>query len=150
MLGRTDKAGNQAAPVSVSYTVLYAFGGFLSPVPNATVGSSASGKLPVTFRLTDSSGQPISASVAATLGGKLTATLSGQGITPVTAACIWSPAFAWFQCNIPIPTLTNKGNSYPYQIAAFENLTGSPVTAPPYTGGAADVNPETVYFRSGP
>ena len=74
----------------------------------------------------------------------------GEIITPVTAACGWNSAFAWFQCNIPIPVLTHKGSSYPYQITASENLTGSPLTVPPYTGAAADANPETVYFRSGP
>jgi hypothetical protein len=50
---------------------------------------------------------------------------------------------------LTLPTLAHTGSAYPYQITAYENLTGSPIAAPPYTGGALDVNPETVYFKGG-
>jgi hypothetical protein len=148
--GGTDRAGNLAAPVSVSYTVLYAFGGFLSPTPKSTLSYQAGRTIPVTFKLTNASGQPISTSVASTLAGKLTVALSGQGITPVTAACSWNFAFLYFQCNVKTPTLSKVGATFPYQIVASENLTGASVTVPPYTNLPADANPESVYFETGP
>ena len=145
--GGTDNAGNVAAPVNVSYTVLYAFGGFLSPPPKITLTYQAGRTIPVTFNLTNASGQPISTSVASTLASKLTVRLSGQGITPVTAACSWNFAFSYFQCNLKTPTLSKLGSSYPYQTTAFENLTGALTTVPPYSNAWTDVNPETVYLR---
>jgi hypothetical protein len=148
--GGTDNAGNVAAPVSVSYTVLFAFGGFLSPPPKSTITYQAGRTIPVTFKLTNASGQPISASVASTLGSKLTVTLSGQGITPVAASCSWNIAFLYFQCNVKTPTLSKFGSSFPYQIVASENLTGAPATVPPYSNVWTDVNPETVFFKTGP
>jgi hypothetical protein len=53
-----------------------------------------------------------------------------------------------FQCSITTPVVTHKGSSYPYQIVVAENVTGVPITAPPYTADPADVNPETVYFKA--
>jgi hypothetical protein len=142
--GAVDNAGNaQAAPVSVTYTVVYGFGGFLSPLPKSTLAKSGSA-IPVKFMLTNSSGTPIAASTAAALAaaGKVEATLAGPNISPLTALCSWSGSY--FQCNIKTPTGLKTGTANPYTITVSEKLGTGFVTAPPV--GSA-VNPEIVYFK---
>ena len=133
--------------MSASYTVVYDFGGFITPPPpRGTVAYRPGTKLPVAFKLTSSTGQPFAASVASTLSNKLSVTLSGQGITPVTAPCAWNSVLAFFQCNMTIPTLSRIGSADPCQLTASENVTGSGVPVPPYTNMPADANPEAVFF----
>jgi 1-phosphatidylinositol phosphodiesterase len=143
--GATDNADNPAAPVTVSYSVVYGFGGFLAPLLKAKNTYQAGSTIPVKFVLTDASGNrlpaPIGTALAAT--ARVQATLSGQGVTPMTVACTWDNANLFFQCNIKTPKLEKVGTSYPYTITAGENLTGSFVRAP--TVGAA--NPVQIYFQ---
>jgi hypothetical protein len=142
--GAVDNAGNaQAAPVSVTYTVVYGFGGFMSPLPKSTLAKSGSA-IPVKFMLTNSSGMPISANTASALAaaGKVEATLAGPGISPQAVLCSWSGSY--FQCNIKTPTGLKTGTGNPYTITAAENVGTGFVTATPV--GTA-VNPETVYFK---
>ena len=144
--GAVDVAGNpQAANVSVNYTVVYGFGGFLSPLPKSTLTSSGS-NIPVKFRLTNASGEPISASLSAALAaaGKVQVTLAGPPAVSQTVLCSWDAGNLFFQCNIKTPKdlLTGFGN--PYTITAYEDVGTGFVVAPPV--GTA-VNPETVYFK---
>lgn len=145
--GAVDKAGNTAAPVSVSYTVTYGFGGFIAPAPGSTAKDNPGAALPVKFTLTTSTGTPISATLAATLASKLTVTLAGQGITPVTAGCAWSPSASAFTCPAKIPALSKMGSSNPYTITAYESVPGGQVKIPSWTTTTADQNPETIYFK---
>lgn len=135
----------QAADVSVNYTVVYGFGGFISPLPRSTLSKSAS-NIPVKFRLTNASGVPISATLAAALAaaGKVQVTLAGPPAISVTVPCIWDPLNLFFQCNIKTQKGLGTGFSKPYTITAYENVGTGFVVAPPV--GAA-VNPETVYFK---
>jgi hypothetical protein len=144
--GAVDKAGNpQAAPVSVTYTVVYGFGGFVSPLPKSTLQKSGSA-IPVKFVLTNASGTPIGASLAAALAaaGKVEATLAGPGINPQVVLCGWNTVGLYFQCNIKTPSGLKTGSGNQYTITASENVGGDFVTAPKV--GSA-VNPETVYFK---
>jgi uncharacterized delta-60 repeat protein len=56
--GATDKAGNQASSVSARYVVVYAFGGFFSPVDNPPVVNvvKAGQAIPVKFSLAGNRG----------------------------------------------------------------------------------------------
>jgi hypothetical protein len=153
--GAVDNAGNKAAPVSVTYTVVYGFGGFLSPVPKSSLVYNSGSTIPVKFTLTNASGQPIAATTAAALAAnnEVEATLTGPngGTTVnVSALCTWNTTGHYFQCNIKTPTLkkTSVGSTNAYLITAQEKLTGTFVTAPPFNPGAAsDANPETIYFQ---
>jgi hypothetical protein len=145
--GGTDDAGNLAAPVFVTYTVMYGFGGFISPVPKGTVAYRPGTTTPVTFNLTNAQGQAINPTIASTLSGKLTVKLTGQGITPVTATCTWNFLVGSFKCPLTIPTLSQIGLTTPYQITAYENLNGTPTLAPPWSPFPQYANPETVYFK---
>jgi hypothetical protein len=145
--GAVDKAGNKAAPASVTYTVAYGFGGFSAPSPGSTAKYNPGAALPVKFTLTTSNGTPISASLAATLASKLTVTLAGQGITPVTARCNWNKSTGMFECPVKIPALSKTGSSHPYTITAYESVPGGQVNVPSWTTTTADQNPETIYFK---
>jgi hypothetical protein len=59
--GATDTAGNAADPVSVHYNVTFLFTGFSSPVDNPNVMNIAKAgqAIPLKFRITDASGNPI-------------------------------------------------------------------------------------------
>jgi hypothetical protein len=56
------------------------------------------------------------------------ATLSGPGITTVSALCTWNSLTLLFQCNIKTPSGLVTGTAY--QITAQENVTGTFMTAP--------------------
>jgi hypothetical protein len=144
--GAVDVAGNpQAGNVSVSYTVVYGFGGFLAPLPKSTLTKSGS-NIAVKFRLTDAFGVPISAALSAALAaaGKVQVTLAGPPAISETVPCSWDALNLFFQCNIKTPKglLTGFGN--PYTITAYEDVGTGFVVAPPV--GTA-VNPETIYFK---
>ncbi|MFL5688305.1 MAG: hypothetical protein ACJ77I_04905 [Chloroflexota bacterium] len=144
--GAVDVAGNpQAADVSVSYSVVYGFGGFLSPLPKSTLQKSGA-SIAVKFRLTDANGAPISAVLSAALAaaGKVQVTLAGPPAISVTAACSWDPNTLFFQCNIKTPKGLLTGVANPYAITAYEDVGTGFVVAPPV--GTA-VNPETIYFK---
>lgn len=144
--GAVDFAGNpQAANVSVNYTVVYGFGGFLSPLPSSTLAKSGK-SIPVKFRFTDAAGVPISASIAAALAaaGKVQVTLAGPGAISLTVPCVWDTGGLFFYCNIKTPKGLLTGLSNPYTITAYEDVGTGFVVAPPV--GTA-VNPETVYFK---
>ena len=144
--GAADSAGNlQAAPVSVTYKVAYGFGGFISPKPGSAIAKSAR-KFAVTFRLTNGSGTPIPATLAAALAGanKVRVTLRGPGISAVTAGCSWSPTSKRFRCVVKIPARAETGSSKRYSVTAYENPGTGFLAAPP-TGSA--VNPEYIRFK---
>lgn len=141
--GATDKAGNEAAPVSVSYTVAYGFLGFASPKPGSKLAKSAPAII-VTFRLANGRGKPVSASLASKLSQKhqVRVTLTGPGSTAVTAACRWDSKIEYFRCSIKTPSRVKTGRSY--RIRAAENVGTGFVTAP-VIGKAT--NPEVITFR---
>ena len=142
--GAVDVAGNaQAALVQATYTVVYGFGGFISPLPRSTLTRSGS-TIPTKFRLTNASGQPIASSLAAAMAaaGNVKATLSGPGITAVSAVCTWSATDLFFQCNLKTPGGIVSGPAY--QITAYERF-GTAFVVVPAVGSA--VNPEIVFFK---
>jgi hypothetical protein len=59
--GGVDNAGNQADPVSASYTVAFQFTGFTAPVDNPDVlnDAKAGQTIPLKWRLTDANGNPV-------------------------------------------------------------------------------------------
>ncbi|WP_173073537.1 PxKF domain-containing protein [Phytohabitans rumicis] len=67
--GAVDKAGNHAAPVSVTYTVGYVFTGFAAPVDNAGVLNKATAgrAIPIVWRVTTGTGAPVTGLTTATL-----------------------------------------------------------------------------------
>jgi uncharacterized protein YjbI with pentapeptide repeats len=143
--GAVDLAGNHAPPVSVTYTVVYGFGGFGSPAPNSTIARSG-GKIIVRFRLDQAPGSPLAASAAAALAsaGEVQASLSGPGIATVIATCGWNTASGYFQCTIHLPAGLRTGSKVNYTISALENpLTG--FTLAPTMGSATD--PEVIHFK---
>ena len=145
--GAVDRAGNtQAAPVSVTYTVVYGVGGFLAPKPGATLAKSARA-IVVTFRFVKSSGQPIGPAVASALAaaGKVRASLAGPGITTRTATCTWNATSLYFRCSIGTPSGVKTGSTHKYSITALENVGTGRLIKAPAVGTARD--PETVHFR---
>jgi hypothetical protein len=141
--GDSNNNSVSSGTAAESVSVVYGFGGFMSPLPKSMLVKSGS-TIPVKFVLTDSAGNPIAASTAAALAsaGKVEATLAGPGISPQTALCAWDGSNLAFQCNIKTPTGLKTGASYTITVA--ENVGGGFMTAPPV--GAA-VNPETVFFK---
>ena len=147
--GAVDLAGNkQAAPVSISYTVLYGMTAFLTPRPGSTIARS-SRVTTVRFRLFNADRKPLSATIAAALAAehRLRATLRGPGITAVTANCGWDAAHQYLTCAIKIPRKVKTGAKFRYTITAYENLVTSFVRVPGPWGVAVTTDPETVHFR---
>lgn len=144
--GAVDRAGNkQAAAVKATYTVVYGFGGFRSPVPGSTVAKSAR-TIKVRFRFANAEGTAISGSIAAALaaGHKVRVTLAGPNINPVTATCGWNTTARVFACSIKIPAGVRTGQTRNYKITVAENVGTGFLTAPGVGGG---VNPETIHFK---
>lgn len=143
--GAADMAGNdQAAPVSVSYTVVYGFGGFTSPVPGSTLSKSAR-TIIARFRLTNASGAPITSTRASALAaaGDVEVTLSGPGISATTTRCTWNAAAGLFRCSIKIPAAAKTGSSS-YSITALEKVSTRFKDAPAVQHA---VNPARIHFR---
>ena len=144
--GAVDLAGNkQAAPVSVSYTVVYGFGVYTAPGRGSTI-RKASRRLVVRFRLTGAGGRPIARTIGASLAARhaVRVRLAGPGIRPRIAACGWDAARAGFRCVIAIPAGARTGLSRRYTLTASENVGTGFLIAPPV--GKA-VNPEVIHFR---
>jgi len=80
--GAVDNAGNQADPVSVSYTVTFQFTGFTAPVDNPDVlnVAKAGQTVPLKWRLTDAAGNPVTE--LAEVGVSVVALACEQGETP--------------------------------------------------------------------
>jgi hypothetical protein len=143
--GAVDRAGNaQTSAVSASYTVVYGFGGFIAPSPGSTIRKS-SHTIKARFRLTNSAGKAIAATIAAALASAhhVRVTLAGPGITAATVTCNWSSAAAAFSCPIKIPAAVRTGTSNRYTITAAES-TGAGFVKVPTVGKGS--NPETVHF----
>jgi uncharacterized protein YjbI with pentapeptide repeats len=144
--GARDMAGNyQAAPVQVSYTVVYGFGGFLSPTPGATLPKSQR-TITVTFPLTLANGQPISAATASELGqdGSVRAALTGPGISRQVVTCGWVAGRKLFRCEITTPRGVQTGTKRAYSLSAWEKVAAGLTEAPPI--GKA-LNPVVIHFR---
>ena len=94
--GAVDTAGYKSKPVSVSYAVVYGFGGFTAPKPGVAISLKAH-RFTSTFRLATGSGSAISDSLAAGLAkaGEVKVTLTGPGIAATSARCRledgWAP-----------------------------------------------------------
>ncbi|MGN6358970.1 MAG: glycine-rich protein [Thermomicrobiales bacterium] len=143
----TDQAGNTTT-VSRSYTVGYGFGGFISPLPIATLATSSS-TIPVKFTLQGASG-PLDAATAQALAmnHQVQAILYGPGATgPIQASapCTWDAKNLFFQCNIKTPKgLLSAPNQY--FIVVQETLTPNGAASTFFTVPGAG-NPEPVSFK---
>jgi uncharacterized protein YjbI with pentapeptide repeats len=146
--GAVDLAGNrQAAPVSVSYTVIYGMAGFLAPARGATIARS-SRVITVRFRLSNAGRTPVTAAVASALAAShhVRAVLRGPGIAAVTANCPWNASRRYLTCAVKIPGGVRTGAAFGYTVTAYENLgDGLGFVRVPGVGGTSD--PETVHFR---
>ena len=80
--GAVDNAGNQAEPISVSYTVIFQFTGFTAPVDNPPVLNIAKAgqTIPLKWRLTDAAGNPVTGLTE--VGVSVVALACEQGETP--------------------------------------------------------------------
>lgn len=140
-----DNAGNVSRPASVRYTVIYAFGGYLSPKPGSSLRSSTR-KIVVRFRLANYYGKivPTSSEIALTATYDLRATLRGPGIKPVSIKCTWNGSAKAVQCSITRPRHVRTGKRNKYTITVTENVGSGFVTAP---ADAYSENPEPIHFR---
>jgi hypothetical protein len=131
--------------VVVHYTVVYGFGGFLSPLPLETLKQSGS-TIAIKFRFVNAAGTPISASISAALAaaGKVKVVLAGPGGFSQTQVCTWDSGSLFFKCDMKTPKGLLTGPSNPYTLTAYEDVGTGFVVAPPV--GTA-VNPETVFFK---
>ena len=143
--GAADVAGNTASDETVTFTVVYGFGGFLSPLPLDKPVISGS-TIPVKFRFTDAAGTTISADIAAALaaGGNVRVTIAGPPAFSQSVICDWDARRLFFQCNIKTPKGLLTGPGYAYTITAYEDV-GTGFVAAPAVGAA--VNPETVFLK---
>jgi hypothetical protein len=144
--GAVSVAGTrQAGSATAKYSVVYGFGGFMSPRPGSTL-SKTTRTILATFRLTTAAGRPISASRARYLAAtrRILVNLKGPGIGTATATCAWSASAHAFRCVLKVPAGVRTGRANRYAITAFEKL-GTGVRPVPPAGKAA--NPETIYFR---
>jgi hypothetical protein len=144
--GAVDLAGNKrAAPVSVSYSVVYGIPGFLAPARGSTIARS-SRVITVRFRLANASGTAISGTLAAALaaGHHVQATLRGPGIAAVTANCGWNAIRNYLTCAVKIPGGVKTSVKPQYTITAIENV-GTGFVKVPGVHDATD--PDTVHFR---
>lgn len=144
--GAQDVAGNnQASTVTAHYTVVYLFGGFITPKPGTTLKASAR-TITVRYRLVNQNGVAIPANTAKALAAAraVRATLRGPFIKPVVSICTWNSLGKYLRCSIPTPRHVRTGTRHRYTITASENLGTGFVTVPVT---AASENPETVHFR---
>jgi hypothetical protein len=140
----TDVAGNVAPPVVVRFSVVYDFGGFLSPKPGGELKPSAR-HITVRFRLVRADGTALPAATQAGLAlhYDVRATLRGPGIRPGTANCTWVAHHRYLQCMITTPRHVRTGHRNRYSVTVTENLGDGFITVP---ADAASQNPVPVYF----
>jgi hypothetical protein len=146
-----DKAGNSSSKTA-HYTVVYGFGGFQAPSPKSVLTYKSGSNVSVKFTFTDSAGQPLASQTAAALAAAGNVKVILTGPRPSTtqlasALCSWITKGLFFQCNLKTPGGLKTGMTYAYGLTALENVGTGFITAPPYTNTAADVNPETVFFK---
>jgi hypothetical protein len=143
----SDKAGNVSS-TTVHYTVVFGFGGFLSPLPKQV---NAGSTIPVKFTLTNALGQAIPSATAAQLASNkdvevvLTGPYSTTADVESPVLCAWSSSSAVFQCNLKTPSKVREGATY--YITVLENVSGTFQAAPPYSSKPSDMNPEPVTFK---
>jgi hypothetical protein len=145
--GAYDVAGNpQAAPVSVSYLVVYGFGGFYSPIPGSQWSKGRT--IPTKFALTDSAGTPISDAVAAGLAtsrhvrARLLDAPGGSALS--SAWCTYDRATDRFNCPLKIPATAISGATY--WVVAEEDL-GTGFLVVPLSPAAATTNPVAIVVK---
>jgi len=152
---RTTVAGGDGrievrSSVNGAWTVVRAahgFGGFLSPLPKATLAKSGA-SIPVKFTLRDGSGSlPPATAAALAANNQVQAILSGPGTSgPVVASalCSWDPTSLNFLCLIKTPKGLLTGTSNPYSITAQETPIPNGTTFANVLGTG---NPVTVFFK---
>jgi uncharacterized protein YjbI with pentapeptide repeats len=143
--GAADIAGNrQAGPVSVKYSVIGGFGGFLAPRPGSVLPKSAH-TTTVKFRLATASGKPVPPAQAAALAkaGSVKVTLAGPSIKPLAVTCQWNSAGTYFQCAIPTPARVKTGKANRYTLTAQETTVTGTIPVPAVGKGAST---ETITF----
>jgi len=147
--GAVDLAGNkQAAPVRVSYTVIYGMSGFLAPRPGTAIARS-SRVIIVRFRLFNADRKPLTGAAPAELAAqhRLRVTLRGPGIAAATGHCQWNAAHGYLTCAVKMPGGVRTGTKARYTITAYENLGAGFVLLPGPWGVIGTEDPETVHFR---
>jgi hypothetical protein len=142
--GAIDAAGDRSAPVSVSYDVVYGFGGFKTPKAGTAISLSAH-RFTATFALVDGSGTAIAAAAAASFAkaGDVEVTRTGPGIGERTAKCGWKASSRVFSCVVPIPSGAKAGHTY--HLTALENPGLPRWDLIPGVNGS--VNPQPVKFK---
>jgi uncharacterized protein YjbI with pentapeptide repeats len=140
----TDVAGNVAPPVTVRFSALYDFGGFLSPKPGGDL-SPADRHITVRFRLVlpDGTALPAATQAGLALNYDVKATLRGPGTKADSSICRWVGHSRYFQCLITRPRHLKTGHRHRYTVTVTENLGNGFVAAP---ADAASQNPVPVYF----
>lgn len=143
--GAVDRAGNKAAPVSVTYEVVYGFGGYLSPLPGKAL-SPATKSITARFRLVGVSGSAIAVTVAKALAAAkaVRVTFAGPGVRTVAAPCRWNATARAFSCSVAISGHVKSGKASRYALSAAEDL-GTGLVLAPHVGKAA--NPLVIHFR---
>jgi hypothetical protein len=138
-------AGDKSKPVSVSYAVVYGFGGFSAPKPGAAI-SLKPHHFTATFHLVTGSGTAIADALAAGLAkaGQVQVTLTGPGIKATTGSCSWKASSHVFSCLVPIPAKVKAGQSG-YRLTAQENPGLPGFITVPAVGGSS--NPLPVKFK---
>lgn len=106
----TDLAGNTTS-TTVSYKVIYNFGGFLSPLGPGPKVFKAGSTIPVKFKLTDANGNSVGSVVAS-------ASLLG---TSVATGCRYDDTDEQYICNLKLPK--EFFGSYTIQVGLDDNTT---------------------------
>jgi uncharacterized protein YjbI with pentapeptide repeats len=144
--GGQDNAGNVAATVTGHYTVVYEFGGFITPKVGSVIKIKTK-TIVVRFRLAFLDGTPIGVRPESVLARRhdVAATLRGPGISPVVSTCSWNRRAKYLSCPIALPPGIKVGKHRHYTITATENLGSGFVKVP---ADAFSENPEPVSFSS--
>ena len=128
----------------------FTFLGYQSPLPKTKLSAAANSTIPVKFRLGDSSGTPLPASIASTLVTRVV--LSGPEpaytglLLPLTTVkpCPYNITSGVFKCNLAKPRTVTIGAQW-YWITTTVQVGTSTYVLPVNFGVA--VNPEQVTFK---